>query len=157
MLGLGKIAHSRDGGGVGADQRNEAALERALVQLDVVADAEAPDQVEELLERHAFGVEQQLIAGVEGPQVTEHLALRGEEGRVAALALDQTLHVVGDLALQERLRVAAGEGELAALGAIELPARLRDHPIVGRERIGGCHAPEDNDAAIPGGVDEIEV
>jgi len=147
VLGLREVARTRDRGRVGADQRKQAALERALVQLDGVADAEAPDHVEQLLQRHAFGVEQQLIAGVEDPQVPEHLALRGEEGRVAALALGQPLDVVGDLALQERLRVAAGEGELAALGAIEQPARLREHPIVGRERIGGCHVSEDNDAA----------
>ena len=149
VLDLREVAHTSDRGRVSADQREQAALERALVELDVVADAEAPDHVEQLLQRDALGVEQQLVTGVEDPQVPEHLALRGQEGRVAALAFGQSLHIVGDLALQERLRIAAREGELAPLGAIEQPARLGEHPVVGRERIGGRHRSEDTDAATP--------
>ena len=45
---------------LGPDQREQAALERALVQLDVVADLEAADHVEQRLQRDALGVEQQL-------------------------------------------------------------------------------------------------
>ena len=55
--------------------------DRALVQLDVVADLEAADHVEERLQRDALGVEQQLVAAVEDAQVAEHLALVGEEAR----------------------------------------------------------------------------
>ena len=45
---------------VGPDQRQQPALERALVQLHVVADLEAADHVEQRLQRDALGVEQQL-------------------------------------------------------------------------------------------------
>ena len=72
----------------------------------------------------ALGVEQQLVAGVEDPQVAQHLALGGEERRVAALARGQRLDVVGDLALEEALGLRAGQRELAALGAVEQSARL---------------------------------
>jgi DNA polymerase-3 subunit epsilon len=85
-------------------QRQQPALERALVQLDVVAEREAADHVEQLLERHPLGVEQQLGARVEDPQVAEHLALRRQERRVAAAPRHERLDVVRDLPLEELLR-----------------------------------------------------
>jgi len=60
-----------------ADQRQQPALERALVQLDVVADPVAADHVEQLLQRRALGVQEKLVAEVEHAQVAEHLALGG--------------------------------------------------------------------------------
>ena len=48
----------------GSDQREQRALDGALVQLHVVADLEAADHVEQRLQRHALGVEQQLLAEV---------------------------------------------------------------------------------------------
>jgi hypothetical protein len=110
-----------------ADQREQRRLERALVQLDVAAELVPADHVEQLLQRRALCVEQQLVAEVEHAQVAEHLALVGEERRVAAAAGLQRLDVVGDLALQERLRLRAGQGQLAALGAVD------------QERVGGAH------------------
>ena len=98
---------------LGADQRQQAALQRALVQLNVVADLEAADHVEQRLQRHALGVEQQLLArgpssalviagaDVEDAQVAEHLALVRQEGRVAPFARVAGLEVVGHLAVQE--------------------------------------------------------
>ena len=68
------------------DQRQQAALQRALVQLDVEPELVAPDHVEELLQRDALAVEQQLVAEVEHAQVALHLALVVEERRVAARA-----------------------------------------------------------------------
>src|SRR5581483_6305679 len=87
------------------DQRQQPALERPLVQPDLVPDAESPDHVEELLQGDTLGVDQQLLARVEDPQVAEHLALWGQERRVATLARLERLHVVRDLALEEGLRV----------------------------------------------------
>jgi hypothetical protein len=67
-----------------ADQRQQASLERALVKLRVEADREAADHVEQALQRQALRVEQQLVAGVEDPEIAEHLAFRGQERGVAA-------------------------------------------------------------------------
>ena len=61
-----------------ADEREQTALQRALVQFDVVAQRVAADHVEERLQRDALGVEQQFGGGwarIEHAQVTEHLAL----------------------------------------------------------------------------------
>jgi hypothetical protein len=85
------------------------------------------DHREELLQDAALAVEQQLVAGVEDPQVAEHLPLVREEGGVAAASLAQPLDVVGHLAVQEHLRLRAGERELAALGAVD------------EERVGRVH------------------
>jgi hypothetical protein len=89
------------------------------VQLDVTPQLEAVDHVEELLQHDALAVEQQLVAEVEDPQVAEHLALVREEGGVTAAARFEAEDVVGDLAVQEVLGLRAGQGELAALGAID--------------------------------------
>ena len=72
-----------------------------LVKLDLVAHLVPADQVEKLLQRDALCVQQQLPGGVENPQVAEHLALRSQERRVAALALGQPFDVVCHLALEE--------------------------------------------------------
>ena len=127
----------------GADERQQPALHRALVQLDVVADLEAAHEVEERLQRRAVGVEQQLglagavaVLGVEHAQVAEHLALVGQEGRVAAAAGGQALDVVRHLAREEGLALGAGERELAALGAVDEAAILRQRPILAGEVIG---------------------
>src|SRR6185503_10631463 len=66
------------------DQREQAELERALVKLGVEADVEAPQRVEQGLQRGALAQEQQFVAGVEYAEVGEHLALGGEQRRVAA-------------------------------------------------------------------------
>ncbi len=89
VLGVGEaVAAPADVAGRGAEQRQQAALHRALVKLDPITDAEAADHVEQLLKRRPLGVEQQLIAGVQDPKVAQHLALRGEERRVAAISGD---------------------------------------------------------------------
>ena len=80
--------------GLGAQQRQQTALQRALVQLHRVADAEAAHHVEQLLQGDALGVEQDLVSRVEDADVAEHLALGGEEGGVAAGPGRQRLDVV---------------------------------------------------------------
>jgi hypothetical protein len=115
MLGRSERERARHLAPGRAEQRDQPSLQRALVQLHVVAEAEAADDVEQLLQRDALGVEQDLLAGVEDPHVGEHLALGAQQRRVAPRPGHERLDVVGDLALQERLGVGAGEGELAAL------------------------------------------
>src|SRR5437588_1742962 len=82
MLRRWQLGRARHDICLGPDQRQQSALERALVQLHVKADAEPSDHVEQLLQRGAFGVEQQLRPAVEDPQIAEHLALRSQKGRV---------------------------------------------------------------------------
>ena len=132
-----EVLRPRDGGGGGADQREQAPLERALVQLDRVADLEAADHVEQPLQRDALGVEQELrrrlrriLAQREDAQVAEHLSLVREEGRVAALARAQVRELVRHLAVEELDRSGARQRELAALGAIQEPAPLAQRPVV---------------------------
>ena len=128
---------ARDCLGLQAQQRQEPTLEGALVQLDLEAKAEAADHVEQLLERHSLGVEQDLVAGIEDPQVAQHLALGGEKRGVTALARGQHLDVVGHLALEEALGVPAGQRQLAALGAVQQSARLGGGAVIrrrGRDR-----------------------
>ena len=125
-----------------SEQREQTGLQRALVQFDGEAEAEPADHVEQLLQGDPFGVEQDLLAGVEDPQVGEHLALRREQRRVAAATGQERLHIVGDLTLQERLGVRADERELAALGTIDEPAGLGRGTVFGvgdgeRGHIGG--------------------
>ncbi len=98
-----QLPRTGDRHGLRTDQREEPALQRALVQLHVIADAKPMQQVEELLEGDPLSVEQQLIAGVEDAQVAEHLALLGEKGGVAARSTHQHLDVVADLALEKCL------------------------------------------------------
>jgi len=113
------------------------------VQLDVVADAEAADHVEQLLERDPLCIEQQLddscvarsgeagcragdrhetVVGGEDPQVAEHLALRRQERGVAAAAGAQRLDVVRHLTMEERLGVRPGERQLARSERSSRPA-----------------------------------
>ncbi len=123
-----------------ADEREQTALQRALVQLDAIAKRVAPDHVEKRLQRHTLGVQQQLIAGVEHPQVAEHLALLREECRVAAASRCQADDVLGDLAVQELLGVLAGQRELAALRAVEQADACGDGGVVGLKTCGRSHA-----------------
>jgi len=58
VLDGGKVLGGGDRPRPRPDQRQQPALHGALVQLDVVADLEAPDEVEERLQRRALGVEQ---------------------------------------------------------------------------------------------------
>jgi hypothetical protein len=148
VLGRRELAEVGDRPGLEADQRYQPALERALVQLHVVADAEPPDHVEQLLERDALGVEQQLVSGIEHAEVSKHLALWGQERCIAALARGQRLDVVGHLALQEAPRVRARERELAAIRAIEQARGLGDRAVLGSERVDGCHDDKDNRRAF---------
>src|SRR5215207_64275 len=127
VLHLRQVVGARDPAGVRADQREQPALDRPLVQLHRAPELEAPDHPEQFLQRDALAVEQQLVARVEDPQVAEHLALVREEGGVAAGAVRQALDVVRDLALQELLRLGARQRQLAALGAVD------------EERVGGRH------------------
>ena len=71
VLLAGKPSRAGDLVGERADQRKQRALERALVQFDLVADLEAADHVEQGLERRALGVEQQLrrAAGAGGARI----------------------------------------------------------------------------------------
>ncbi len=111
------------------------------MQLDVVADLEAADHVEQLLQRDALGVELQLrrrsvraLAGREDAQVAEHLALVREERRVAPFARGEVGQLVGDLAVEELHGAGAGQRELAALGAVEQAAALADDAVLCGER-----------------------
>ena len=103
---------------VRAEHRQQPALERPLVHLKVVADAEAPDHVEQLLERDPLAVEQQLVAGLEHAQIAEHLPLRRQERGVAAGSGAERLDVVRDLALEELPCAGARQREPAALGSV---------------------------------------
>jgi hypothetical protein len=49
VLGATQLLGAGDARGPGSDQRQQAALERALVQFHVVADLEAADHLEQLL------------------------------------------------------------------------------------------------------------
>jgi hypothetical protein len=89
------------------------------VQLAVEADLEAAQRVEERLQGGALAEQEELVARVDDPQVGEHLALVRQQGGVAALARLERLDLVADLPVEERLRVGPGQGELAALGAVD--------------------------------------
>ena len=52
-------------------------------------------------------------------QVGEHLALGAEQRRIAAAAVPESCHVVGDLTLQELTCVVSTQRELPALGAVQ--------------------------------------
>ena len=120
---------------------------RPLVQLDVVADLEATDHVEQALQRRPLGVEQQLdLAGGGGghgedPQVAQHLALVCQKGRVAAFAGRKRCQLVGDLAVEELHGIRPAQRELPALGAIEQAAVAHERLVVVLERVRGsaCH------------------
>jgi hypothetical protein len=116
-----------------ADQRQQAALERALVQLAVEADLEAPQGVEERLEGRSLAEEQQLASGIEHAQVGEHLALVREQRGVAAAAGLEGLDLVADLPVEELLRSGARQRELPALGAVDEGGALR-HGCIGVHR-----------------------
>jgi len=113
-------------------QREQRLLERALVQLGLPAHRAAAQGVEERLERHALGVEPELRAGVDDPQVGQHLALVGQQGGVAAAAGRERLDVVRDLAGEQLLGLGPGQRELAALGAID------ERDLLGQQAVGGC-------------------
>ncbi len=102
----------------------------ALVQLQVVADLEAADHVEQGLERHALGIEEQLVSEIEDAQVAEHLALGSEECRVTAAPNRKRLDVVGHLPGEKGLRLRAGQGELAPLRAIHQATALGERPVL---------------------------
>ena len=144
VLGRGQFGDGGDRRRFRPDQRQQPSLQRPLVQLDRVADAEAADHVEQLLQRHALGVEQQLIVCIEDAQVAEHLALRGQERRVTAAPRRQRFDVVRHLALEEALRVRARQRELAARGAIEQAASLGDRSVLRDRGVEGRH-PETQD------------
>jgi hypothetical protein len=116
-----------------ADQRQQAALERALVQLAVEADLEAAQGVEERLEGGALAEQEKLASGIEDSQVGEHLALVRQQRGVTALPGLELLDLVADLAVEELLRAGPGERELAALGAVDEGGAL-GHGCVGVHR-----------------------
>jgi len=110
--------HAGDGAGGRPDQGEQGLLHRPLVQRGLPADRRPAQLVEERLERDPLAVEVELgslAADPQHPQVAEHLALVGQQRGVAAVALLERLDLVGDLARQQARRLAAGEGELAAL------------------------------------------
>jgi hypothetical protein len=145
VLGGAEVLHPRDLVGLGSDQRQQPAFDRALVQLHVVAEAEAADHVEQLLQRHPLGIEQQLVAGVEDPDVAEHLALGGEERRKAAPPGHERLDVVGHLTLQKLLGVGAGQCQFAPLGAVEQTAALGERQVLGVMDIERRHFTKDSE------------
>jgi len=139
VLVAGKVIGARDRPRARADQRQQAGLDRALVQLDVVADLKAPDHVEQRLQRRALGVEQQLGDGVahgQHAQVAEHLALVRQKRRVAPAAVAEADDVVGHLAGEKRLRIAAGQREPATLGAVVQAAVVRQRTVLCDELVG---------------------
>ena len=132
MVVLGAARRLRDGAaGLGADQREQAALERALVQLGAVADAELRQRVEQGLERDALGVEQQLVLGAQHADLGEQAALVRQQRRVDAGAGRDGRDVVGEQRVEVGGGVRAADRELAALGAVE----QRDAP--GRGLVAG--------------------
>jgi hypothetical protein len=141
VLGRREGVGARHAAGLGPDHGEQGALHGALVDLDVASDLEPPEQVEELLEGDALRVEPQEAVAGEHAQVAEHLALVGEERGVAARAGRERDHVVGDLPLQEVARLAPGEDELAALGAVDHARALAQRPVVGRGIGDGHHCP----------------
>ena len=102
------------------------------------ADHAAAQRVEEHLQCDALGVEPQLAAGAQHAQVGEHLALVGQQRRVAAAAGRQRLDVVADLAVEHLGRLGPGQGELAARGAVDERDLLGDEAVGGGERLDGC-------------------
>ena len=124
------------------------------MQLQRVPDLEPADHVEQRLQRHPLGVQQQLLAGVEHAQVAEHLALVGEERGVASVAGSQRFDVVGHLAGEHLLRLGAAQRELAPVGAVAQAAALRQRRVLGAEPVRfavGCgHSFEDSpDFEVP--------
>ena len=113
VLGAPKASRARDRRRLGSDQRQQPALQRALVHLHLVADLEAVDHVEQRLQRDALGVEQQLLrrrvalADGEDAEVSEHLALVRQERRVATFAHAQVRELVGHLPVEELDRTSA--------------------------------------------------
>ena len=137
MLGAPEASRARDRRRLGSDQRQQPALQRALVQLHLVADLEAVDHVEQRLQRDALGVEEQLLrrraalADGQDAQVSEHLALVRQERRVAALARAQVRELVGHLPVEELDRAGAAESELAPLGAVDQASALAQDAVLG--------------------------
>ena len=103
-----KLAGAGERRRIGADQGQQPTLQGPLVHLDVVADAEPPDHVEQRLQRDPLGVQDELVPGVQDPDVAEHLALRREERGVAAGAHREPLDVITHLPLKEACAVGAG-------------------------------------------------
>jgi len=79
VLGIWKLFGVNDAYRVGTDQREQPALERALVQLGRVPDAELGQRVEQRLQADALAVEQQLVFGREHPHLRQHPPLVGEQ------------------------------------------------------------------------------
>ena len=131
----GKPSASTTPAGVGPISESRPRSTVRLCSCDVVADLEAADHVEQGLERHALGIEEELVAEVEDAQVAEHLALRCEERRVAAAPWREGLDVVGHLPGEKLLGAGAGQGELAPLGAIEQAAALGERQILGAREV----------------------
>jgi hypothetical protein len=95
------------------------------------------------LARLRLGVEQDLLGGrAQHPHVGLHVALAVEQGGVEALARLQRLDVVGQLALQVLGGVGAGDGDDAALGAVEQAAFLAQLPVLGIELDGRLSHPD---------------
>ena len=135
------------------------------MQLHAIADLEAADHVEQRLQRHALGVEEQLerlccavptglggfcfaaararlVLGVEcqDAQVSEHLALVREKGRVAAFPATQVGELVRHLAVEELDGLRAGQDQLAPLGAVHETARaLQRGVVIGERGRSGLH------------------
>jgi hypothetical protein len=139
VLGRGEVIGLGHSAGPGPLQRQQPVLERALVHLDLVPDAPAPQHVEHLLQRGALGVEQQLVARPQDAKVAQHLALGSEHGRVAALPIGQRLDLVAHQPVEKRVRFRTGEGELSALGAVEQPAAAGQLLVVGGDAVGDGH------------------
>ena len=110
-----------------ADERQRGLLERALVQLGVPADHAAAQRVEQGLQRDALGLQPVLAAvGVRSTRTSASILPLGVSSAArqpvpGASAVD----VVGELAVEERGDVAAGEGEAPAVGAIDDRGRPR--------------------------------
>ncbi len=101
------------------EQRQLAALERALVQVGAEADEAVAQRVEDRLERDALHVQQQLVPGVQDPQLAEHLALRRQHGRKLARPGRERRDVVRDDAVERLRAVLAGDRQPAAVPAVD--------------------------------------
>ncbi len=110
------------------------------MQLHLVADLVAADHVEQRLQRHSLGVQQQFLHGLarsdrKHAQVAEHLALAREERREATLAGAHVGELLGDLAVEEPDGARAGQSELAAFGAVEQTARGAQRLVLGSQAV----------------------
>ena len=130
--------------GVGArtDEREDRAGVRHVLADHVLPDGELVDHPLDELLGVALGVEPEAVLETEDANVGAELALRVEEGGVAAFAGSEPLDVVRHLALEELGGAGAREELLRAVGAV-------DQRDVGRRELVGVGSDHATDSTNP--------